>query len=274
MLSSVNRASLLVAGMLLALTGCVDSPLAFQAAAAEDPLALSFDELARQSVVSGDFTRAEAFTYAAIAARSGISPGRLDLRINNTNEAYEAFVSAISWQVPATSTVRIPAHRSITAWRRTPDGVTRIVTLTTPTDSGLILNPLSLSPTGPPAAAFVGASGLYQETTSLTSLGSNVSNAPVADNFWVATSGYVKIRESVSGASCPKPNAANALAGVNCQQARFVVRMDVTMQPLSKRPYDIKTGDAKRITWPADQTLVGYKMVFTCPTVNSRSGCG
>ena len=266
------RASLVSALAAAVLAGCVDSPNSFAAkAAAGDPLALTFDELARQAAASGDAGRAEGFTYAAIAARNGVTPSRLDLRNAGTSEAYEAFVNSVAWQLPGVATLRVPAHRTITAWRRTTDGVTRIVMFTTPSDSAQVLNPLSLSAAGPVAAAFAGAGALYQETTSIGALGT----AALADVFWIATSGYVKIRESASGAACPLPTSGPALSGVSCQQAKFVVRVDVTMHQLSRRPYEVRpASDGRRFQWPADQTLSGYKLTFSCATVTASTGCG
>ena len=102
-----HRRGLVVALTVLALGACVDSPASLAAEAdAGDPLALTFDELARQAAASGDMNRAEGFTYAAISARNGVAPTRLDVINGTALETYEAFVSAISWQLPAASTIR------------------------------------------------------------------------------------------------------------------------------------------------------------------------
>ncbi|MGQ0648000.1 MAG: hypothetical protein ACT4P7_10545 [Gemmatimonadaceae bacterium] len=256
------------------IAGCVDSPASLAAKAdSGDPLALTFEELARQAAASGDVSRAEGFTYAAIAARNGVTPSRLDVRTGATTEIYEAFVNSVAWQVATATTLRVPAHRTITAWRRTSDGVTRILTFTTPSDSAPVLHPLSLSAGGPAAAPFAGAGALYQETTT-SSLGPTLG-AQAGGVFWIAVSGFVKIRESLTGAACPKPMDALAISGVTCQQARFVVRFDVNMQRLSRRPYEIQAGVApRRVFSPAEQTVSGYKLTFACVTVNAVRGCG
>ncbi|MBC7896141.1 MAG: hypothetical protein H7066_12070 [Cytophagaceae bacterium] len=267
----MHRRGLGAALTVLALGACVDSPDSLAATAESgDPLALTFDELARQAAASGDMNRAEGFTYAAIAARNGIAPTRLEVRMGATFEIYEAFVSAISWQVPGAAAIRVPAHRTITAWRRTSDAVTRILTLTTPSDSAPVLNPLSLSASGPIAAAFAGASAFYHESATIGN--SNLSNTP--DAFWMATTGWVQIRETLTGAACPRPESANKITGVSCQQARFAVRFDVTMLPVVTRPYNLRlAGETRRFQVVNEQSLSGYKLSFACATVNASTGC-
>ncbi len=259
--------------VVLALGACVDSPASLAATAADgDPLAQTFDELARQAAASGDFNRAEGFTYAAIAARNGVAPTQLEVRVGSAIENYEAFVSAITWQLPVTSSIRVPAHRTITAWRRAVDGRTRILTLTTPSDSAQVMNPLSLDATSPIAAAFAGASALYHESSTIAS---NLSNpSPVPDVFWMATTGWVQIRETLTASACPRPASANKITGVSCQQARFAVRFDVTMLPVVARPYSLRlNGETRRFQALTEQALSGYKLTFSCATVNSNTGC-
>ena len=267
-----HRRGLAVALTVLVLGACVDSPASLAAEADPgDPLALTFDELARQAAASGDMNRAEGFTYAAISARNGVAPTRLDVINGTALETYEAFVSAVAWQLPATSSIRVPAHRTITAWRRPADGVTRILTLTTPADSARVIHPISLDAGGPIAAAFAGASALYHETSSI---GTNANRAPAPDVFWMATTGFVQIRETLTGAACPRPASANNISGVSCQQARFAVRFDVSMVPVVQRPYNLRlTGETRRFLTPTEQSLSGYKLTFSCATVNSNTGC-
>jgi hypothetical protein len=269
----MHRRGLAAALTVLALAACVDSPDSLAATAdAGDPLALTFDELARQAAASGDMNRAEGFTYAAIAARNGIAPTRLEVRNGTVTEVYEAFVSAIAWQLPLTSSYYVPPHRTITAWRRTPDAVTRILTLTTPLDSTQVINPLSLSATGPVAAAFAGASALYHETSTIANNSSSPAKAP--DVFWMATTGWVQIRETLTGTACPRPASANRITGVSCQQARFAVRFDVTMLPVVTRPYNLRlAGETRRFQAVNEQSLSGYKLTFSCAVVNSNTGC-
>jgi hypothetical protein len=258
----------------LILVACVDSPESATAPEEQgDPLALSFEELARQATATGDVSRAEGFTYAALAARSGIAPSRLEIREGNTTSTYEAFVSAVQWLV-ASSTIRVPPHRTVTAWRRTSDGVTRIFSLTTPNDSSAVIHPLSLSATGPLAAPFAGAGGLYHETT-LLSPALRSSNGTRVDAFWIAVSGFVKVKETLTGAACAQPTDNNVFSGVTCQQARYLVRFDASMHPLEQRPYQMRnTGTPRRFFTPSEQTVNGYKLAFGCAQVNARRGCG
>lgn len=267
-----HRRGLAAALTVLALGACVDSPDSLAATAESgDPLALTFDELARQAAASGDMNRAEGFTYAAISARNGVAPTRLEVRNGTSVEVYEAFVSAIAWQASVSSPIRVPAHRTITAWRRTPDAVTRILTVTTPSDSAPVVHPLSFNPAGPIAAAFAGASALYHESATIGN-SNHLSNTP--DAFWMATTGWVKIRETLTGAACPRPASANKISGVACQQARFAVRFDVTMLPVVQRPYNLRlTGETRRFQALNEQSLSGYKLTFSCATVNSNTGC-
>lgn len=262
------RRTFSIALAVLVLGACVDSPDALATAPeAGDPLALTFDELARQAAASGDVNRAEGFTYAAIAARNGIAPTRLDVRVGSATDTYEAFVSAVTW--PASST-RIPAHRTITAWRRTQDGVTQILSVTTPADSAAVLHPASLNPGGPIAAMFAGASALYHETSSI---GTN-SGPGRPDVFWMAATGFVLVRETLTGAACPRPGTANRFNGVTCQQARFGVRFDVTMVPVITRPYNLRlNAETRRFQALTEQSLSGYKLTFSCSTVNAATGC-
>jgi hypothetical protein len=259
----------------LGVAACVESPTGAVADSLDDdPLALTFEELSRQAAAVGDVSRAQGFAFAAIAARSGVTPSRLDLRVGNTVEVYEAFVSSIDWSLAITSPSQVPAHRSVTAWRRTTDGVTRILTLTTPSDSAPVTNPLSLSPNALPAAAFAGASALYQETTSIQMLGS-AAPAALADEFWIGMTGFVKIREQAAGAECPRPATAQSISGVTCRQARFLVKAEVSFQRLAQRPYQVQAGATpRRIATSAEQTIAGYKLQFACASVSPRNGCG
>lgn len=264
--------------LLVGLAACVDSPTGnARAASADDPLAQAFDELARQATASGDAARAESFTYAAIAARNGVTPSRLDIINGTTSEIYEAFVNSVEWQVAgvSVSSLRVPAHRTLTAWRRTPDGVTRIITFSSPTDSATVASPLSFTNTTPVALAFSSAGGLYQETTNIGTLGTGALAAPTVDEFWIATSGWVKLREAALGTACPRPAASRGITGVACRSARFAVRMDVTMQRLARRPFDVMPqSPVRRFRWTADQALAGYKLTFACQALTAAKGCG
>jgi len=238
----------------------------------EDPLALTFDALSAQSEASGDRARSEGFAYAAIAVRRGIVPSRIDIINNGTQEAFDGFVSALEWDPTITDQLRAPNHRNMIAWRRTNDGVTRILSLTTPLDSAPILHPLSLSATSPYAAFFAAATAQYQETTAALSA-TGQSNATKPDLFWGGVGGYVKIREVSRGASCFSP-ANDRVSGVTCQAARYAVQFDVDMHLLTKRPITVDLASARRTMAAREQTVNGVRLGLSCARVASTRGCG
>lgn len=267
------RASL-VAVVALA-TACVDSapstaPSTFDET--EDPLALTFDALAAQSDSSGDRARSEGFAYAAIAVRRGVAPSRIDIVNNGTLESFDGFVSALEWDPAISEQFRAPNHRSLIAWRRTNDGVTRILSLTTPLDSAAILNPLSLSATSPYAAFFAAATAQYQETTAALTV-TGQFNATKPDLFWSGVEGFVKIRELSRGGQCLAPTN-KVLTGVTCQVARYQVQFDIGMHLLSRRPITVDLASPRRSMDAREQTVNGVRLGLTCARVGSRSGCG
>lgn len=267
------RASL--AAVVAFAAACVDSapstaPTTFDRT--DDPLARTFDALAAQSDSSGDRARSEGFVYAAIAVRRGIVPSLIDVNNNGTVEVFDGFVSALEWDPTISDQLRAPNHRSLIAWRRTNNGVTRILSLTTPLDSAPILNPLSLSSTSPYAAFFAAATAQYQETTaSLTVTGQ--SNATKPDLFWGGVAGFVKIREVSRGGQCFAATSTS-LAGVSCQVARYSVQFDVGLHLLSKRPITVDMNSPRRNMSAREQTVNGVRLGLTCARVESTRGCG
>lgn len=238
----------------------------------EDPLALTFDALSGQSAASGDRSRSEGFAYAAIAVRRGVQPSRLDVTTDNGVEIFDAFVSALEWDPKVSLQLRAPAHRTVIAWRRTNNGLTRILTLTTPIDSAAILNPSSLSFNDVYAAFFAGASAQYQETTApLTATGQmNAASAP--DAFWAGIRGFVKVREISVGPDC-QPRTNDQVKGVTCEQGRYAVKFDVALKRLASRPVNVQTGSAERHMSAAEQLVNGVRLRLSCAVVASRSGC-
>jgi hypothetical protein len=270
---SLYRASLAVAVAFAA--ACVDSapataPNPFDAT--EDPLALTFDALSAQSDSSGDRARSEGFAYAAIAVRRGIVPSRIDISNKGTVEAFDGFVSALEWDPTIADQLRAPNHRSMIAWRRTNDGLTRILSLTTPIDSAPILNPLSLSATSPYAAFFAAATAQYQETTAPVTV-TGQSNATKPDLFWGGVAGYVKIQEVSRGGQCFAATNKQ-LQGVTCQVARYSVQFDVGLHLLAKRPITVDMASALRNMSAREQTVNGVRLGLSCARVESTSGCG
>lgn len=269
----IYRASLIAVVALAA--ACVDSapstaPSTFDET--EDPLALTFDALSAQSDSSGDRARSEGFAYAAIAVRRGIVPSRIDIVNNGTLEAFDGFVSALEWDASIAEQFRAPNHRGLIAWRRTNDGVTRILSLTTPLDSAPILSPLSLSATSPYAAFFAAATAQYQETTAAVTVTGQL-NATKPDLFWGGVEGFVKIREVSRGGQCFAPTNKE-LTGVSCQVARYVVQFDVGLHLLTKRPITVDLASPRRGMTASEQTVNGVRLGLSCARVASRSGCG
>ena len=255
---------------------CVDNdPLAAPLTAGdttEDPLALTFDALSSQSAASGDRLRSEGFAYAAIAVRRGVLPTPIDVKTPNGTEIFDAFVGSLEWDLSISAQIRAPAHRSVVAWRRTNNGVTRILTLMTPVDSAQILNPLSLSISDTYASFFAGASALYQETTAPITASGQLNSAAGPDLFWAGVRGYVKVREVSTGAECPS-RANSQVKGVTCQLARYAVQFDVGFKPLASRPLNVQSAAAERSLSAAEQTVNGVRMRMSCAVVESRNGC-
>ena len=260
----------------LAVTACVDSPTEFVANAniAGDPLALTFDELARQAAVVGDGQRSAGFTLAALSIRNGVTPGRLDLRNDGVLESYDAFVHSVTWLVDPGAKPFVSDHRAITAWRRTSDGITRILAFTTQGDSAAIVPPLA-----PVAAGLPVATGWFEETASIvvtSNATASTPNVPTPDRFWVATSGFVRVRETVLGGACGATAVAGPIVGVTCQQAKYAVRLDAAMYPLAARPFTfLATGAVRRVQAPgADQVVNGFRLAVSCVNPSASRGCG
>ena len=237
----------------------------------EDPLALTFDALSSQSAASGDRLRSEGFAYAAIAVRRGVQPTPIDVITPTGTEVFDAFVGSLEWDLSISAQIRAPAHRSVVAWRRTNNGLTRILTLMTPLDSAQILNPVSLSISDAYTAFFAGASALYQETTAPITASGQLNSASGPDLFWAGVRGYVKVREVSTGGVCPS-RANDQVKGVTCQLARFAVKFDVAFKPLV-RPLNVQSAAAERSLSAAEQTVNGVRMRMSCAVVESRNGC-
>ena len=255
--------------MIVLCSACVDSTgPAGAVLEAGDPLAQTFDELARQSQEDGDVTRGDAFVHAALAVRAGIAPSRLDVRNGAALEVYEAIVSAAAWDGTIAAASRPPERRSLVAWRQARSGPTQVLTLTAPNDSAPVLHPASA---GPLAQPFASASALYQETT----LSRPAAGSAIADVFFIGTAGVVVIRDIGGGGVCPALSSQIANAKrVGCGASRYAVRFDVAMQQLASRPAVIPvTPAARRIGTVSEQAVNGFKFNFACVVVSSVRGC-
>jgi hypothetical protein len=114
---------------------------------------------------------------------------------------------------------------------------------------------------------FAAASATYHETT--------IDRATAGtETMWVGTAGFAKIRQVEVGRACPTANDHPALKGVGCLQARYAVKFDLQMQPVSVRPFQVPVGAASRALVASEQQVSGAKFVLSCLRVSSQRGCG
>ena len=249
---------------------CVDSPTVTALdSASGNPLADTFDALSKAAGEYGDLARSDGFTFAALSVRSGVTPSRLEVQAGASVEPYDAFVSSARWDSTLPMTFRPPARRSLIAWRRLADGTTRILTLTTPSDSAPILSPLALGVGVSTAAVFAGASAMYHDVQD------SPTGQPDLTAAYYGTTGWVKLREVAVIGSCPDSSRHRGELGVaRCEEARYQVRFDVSLQRLLGRPPTQVTGTVVRRLISVGETLVnGLRLSFTCAAPSSRSGC-
>ncbi|MGQ0764306.1 MAG: hypothetical protein ACT4OZ_01400 [Gemmatimonadota bacterium] len=254
------------------LAACVDSPASMLAPdrdfAANQPLADTFDELARQAAEDGDKPRSDEFTWAALAVRYGVTPSRLEVRDGNTTVAFDAIVTTAEWQVA--DNIKPPALRSIVAWRRGEDGLVRLLSVNLASDSAALRNPISLGPNAA-TSVFAVASATYRETA----IGRPaVPTRP--EVVWVGVSGTARIRLLASTGSCTASTTLVLPKGVTCVRGRFVVNFSITFQQVNVRPsFQVNAGTAQRtLAAVRDQEVNGYRLTFACLRVSSLSGCG
>lgn len=258
--------------VLIALAACVDAPSSAGPDSSDDPLAQTFDALARQSETNGDLARSDGFSQAAISVRSGVTPTRIEVRNGNTNEAFDAFATSVDWEAGVPAPTRPPARRNLVAWRRALDGTMRVLTLVTPRDSAAVISPLSMVGTSSPATAFNGASAMYHEGIALT------QGLPDLSATWYGTSGFVKVKTSSSAGACPpRTDRPRQLEGVRCEVAKFAVRMNVSFQRIT-----IRSGTAtpanppvlpRTLAIPGEAQVNGLELRFACADPSSMGGC-
>lgn len=254
---------------LLSLPGCVEAPTMTSPAELDDPLAETFDALARAAGEYGDLARSDGFAFAALSVRSGITPSRLEVQSGAVREAYDAFVSAVWWDSAVPAGVRPPARRSLVGWRKTAEGTTRIIALTVPSDSARIVSPLALGAGGSTVAVYAGASAMQNEGRDTP------QGRPDVGAAWYGTAGWVKLAEVARlGACIDSARHANVLGVAQCEQVRYQVAFDLTMQKLTGRPPQV-AADAvtRRVTTPAETVVGGLRLRFACTAPNGWSGC-
>lgn len=249
---------------------CVDSPTMTALDSANgNPLADTFDALSKAAGESGDLARSDGFAFAALSVRSGVAPSPLEVQTGASVERYDAFVNAVQWDATLPALFRPPARRSLIGWRRIADGSTRVLTLTTPSDSAPILSPMALGVGMSTAAVFAGASAMHHDVQ-------NTPNGrPDLTSAYYGTTGWVKLKEVAVIGTCPDSIRHRSELGVShCEEARYQVRFDVSMQRLLGRPPTQVTGSAVRRLLSVGEPLVnGLRLRFTCAAPSGRSGC-
>ena len=254
---------------LLAAVACVDAPGVSAPSSEVEPLAATFDAMSKASAQYGDLARSDGFAHAALAVRGGVTPSRLEVQTGTTSEVYDAFVSAAQWEVALAAAVRPPARRSLVGWRRSDNGKTRVFVLTSPSDSAPILSPLSLGPAASTVAVFAAGSAMQQE------VGDSPQGYPDLSTAWYGTSGWVKLKEvEVLGTCADSAKKANALGMSRCEEARYLVRFDLTMQRLSGRPpQEVPGSGARRVSSVGEPVVNGVRIRFSCANPRSDTGC-
>lgn len=254
--------------LLAAAAACVDAPGTTAPEGQPEPLAETFDALSRVAAEGGDLARSEGFAYAALAVRGGVTPSRLEVQSGNATEVYDAFVSAAQWESSIAAAMRPPTRRSLVAWRRTQDGLTRVLSMHAPSDSALVLSPLSLGLGMSTNAVFAGASAMQNEGRDTP------QGKPDLSAAWYATGGWVKLKEVAVLGKCPVVQVAGKRLGIaRCEQARYLVRFTLAMQHLAGRPPQV-IGNAQRSVSSIGEPVVnGLKLSFACLAPSSMHGC-
>jgi hypothetical protein len=243
------------------LAACVDAPgEALAPAAANNPLAASFDLLADEQLQANDVERSEDFRWAALSLRAGVTPAVLEVTNNGTREVYDAFVHAVTWAT-LTQALRPPLHRSLVAWRRSGD-VLQVLLVGMVADSAPVLNPLSLRQTtaGELTSPIAGAKAAYFE------------RGPV-NSTWMGVTGTAKVAEHPQPTACPAPNDGAKPEGVNCQLTRFGVALNVEFaRTRSRDSREVDAQAPRRSVIARPQVVGGVKLVFSCAMPGS-AGC-
>lgn len=257
----------------MTLSACVDAPDVSSPASDDTPrselLAQTFDALSRASAQSGDLARSEGFTHAALAVRGGVTPSRLEVQAGTSTEVYDAIVTAAQWDSTLSPNVRPPARRTLVGWRRTQAGKTRLIVLASPNDSSIVLSPLSLGMGMSTAAVFAGASAMQHEVSDSGSGYGDFSTA------WYGTGGWVKLREvAVVGRCADSSRVLNQLGLSRCDETRYLVRFDLTMQRLAGRPPQEVPGTPALRSWSVGEPVVnGVRIRFACVAPKGDRGC-
>jgi hypothetical protein len=253
----------------VALAGCVEAPGMTSPATVGDPLAETFDALSRAAGEYGDLARSEGFAFAALSVRSGVTPSRLEVQSGAVLEEYDAFVSGVQWEPSVPVGMRPPSRRSLVGWRKTAEGTTRIIALTSPSDSARILSPVALGAGASTVAVYAGGSAMQNEGRDTP------QGKPDVGAAWYGTTGWVKLAEVARIGPCAdSARHANVLGISQCEQVRYQVAFDLSMQRLTGRPpQPAPDGISRRVSTTTETVVSGLRLRFACAAPSGWSGC-
>jgi hypothetical protein len=265
----VCRRAWLALGALVSLAGCVEAPGMTSPATVGDPLAETFDALSRAAGEYGDLARSDGFAFAALSVRSGVTPSRLEVQSGAVLEEYDAFVSGVQWEPSVPVGMRPPSRRSLVGWRKTAEGTTRIIALTAPSDSARILSPVALGAGASTVAVYAGGSAMQNEGRDTP------QGKPDVGAAWYGTTGWVKLAEVARIGPCAdSARHANVLGISQCEQVRYQVAFDLSMQRLTGRPpQPAPDGISRRVSTTTETVVSGLRLRFACAAPNGWSGC-
>ncbi|MEP7381026.1 MAG: hypothetical protein ABI910_05030 [Gemmatimonadota bacterium] len=269
-MARIASAGILLVVVAFAAGSCVEAPATTSPDDAyESPLAEAFDALSRAASENGDLARSDGFAYAALSVRSGVTPSRLDVQLEDSIETYDAFVNTAWWDPALPTNVRPPARRTLVGWRKTDAGTTRVLALTSPSDSARILSPVALGAGVSTVAVYAAGSAMQNEGRDTP------QGKPDIGSAWYGTSGWVKVAEAAVLGTCPDTVRHHDALGVShCELARYRVAFDISMQHLTGRPPQLAAGTAVRRVATVEESLVnGLRLRFVCLTPSGEHGC-
>jgi hypothetical protein len=165
--------------------------------------------------------------------------------------------------------MRPPARRTLVGWRKTNDGATRILMLTAPGDSSAIVSPIVLGPGSSTVAVFNAASAMQNEGKDAP------SGKPELSSAWYGSAGWVRLKEVATIGACPDSSKVARTLGISrCDEMRYLVRFDLSMQRMSGRPPQLVPGSPTRRVFNIGEPVVnGIKSRFACMAPSSERGC-
>lgn len=265
-----QRVRRVVSGLgLCALAACVGADAATgPLPPADQPLALSLEEFARQAAEDGDAERAAQFSYAALSIRNGVTPVRLELRNAGQVQVFDALVVELEWNIAqgASGSPPPPPYKGLIAWRTLDGGRIALLNVMGYVDSAGVVNPLEGATTA--STVLANARVVFREAPLVRPAGA------ASGVVWMGTEGSVRLVRSSAGAVCPSFAERVNQRGVGCHTASFRAEFSVRLAPMELRPFSISTSVGSReIATPREQTAAGALLTLTCTVVNALTGC-